>query len=80
MIRQVTAAKTRFRAGPGQEAAEGRETWDTAATEGSKQAYLLQLEEQVTATGSSAHFHTASSLGDKAAWSSQHTLLHEQGW
>lgn len=72
MIRQITAAKTHFQAGSGQEAAEGRETWDTRDTEGSKQAYLIQLDEQVKATGSSAHFHTASSLGQRAAWASQH--------
>lgn len=73
MIRQVTAAKIHFQAGSGQEAAEGRETPDTAAIEGSKQAFLLQLEEQGRATGSSAGFSSASSLGKGAAWASQHT-------
>lgn len=74
MIQQVTAAKTHFQAGSGQEAAEGRETWDSAATEGSKEAYVLQLAEQVRATDPSAHFHTASSLGEKAAWASEHAV------
>lgn len=61
MIRQVTAgflvtaAKTHFQAGSGEEAGEGRETRDTAEREGSKQAWPLQLEERGRAAGSSGH-------------------------
>lgn len=89
MIRQVTAgflvaaAKTHFQAGSGQEAEEGRETRDTADREGSKQAYLLQLEEQGRDTGSSARFHMASSLGkgwERGLHGPLRMLLHEQGW
>lgn len=72
MIRQVTAAKTHFQAGSGQEAAEGRETRDTAAMEGSKQAYLVHLEEQGRATR-----HPAWERGLHGSLS---VLLHEQGW
>lgn len=67
MIRQATAAKTCIWAGPGQEAAEGRETLDTAAIEGSKKAYLLPPGRSGKNHRFLCCFHTASSLGKRAA-------------
>lgn len=78
MIRQVTATKTHFKAGSGQEAAEGRETGHCSHTR-----IKASLS---TAAGRAAKSHRFLCLfphgiqAGKEGCMRLSALLHEQGW